>query len=174
MTSKNVAIVLVVSAVLLLAGNSQPVTAQTASSPTVEELQKQVQLLLSQMASLQKEIASLKSGVAAPVAPTVTPSPITISAPSSPMVIDESEVGETGTQFIPPPALVRSLSRGSRGEDVRQLQEFLAQAIICMYFIIMGMLFLILLGMLLNLLGMVEVVVGQTIFGLQMIYSLYK
>ena len=124
MTIKNIAIVLSVIAVLLLAGNIQSVTAQTTSQVTVEELQKQVQLLLNQMASLQKEITSLKSTPAAPTTPTAIPATVS----TSPAVeIDESEISETETEVVPPPTLTRSLTRGSRGEDVRQLQEFLAQ-----------------------------------------------
>ncbi|MBI2052079.1 MAG: peptidoglycan-binding protein [Candidatus Sungbacteria bacterium] len=119
---KSVIIPLLVSLTLALSAQ-----AQTSSAPTVEELQKQIQLLLSQMGSLQKEITALKSTPTVPVTPTITPSPI-ISVPAVlPTDIDESEVTGTETDFIPPPILTRSLFRGSRGEDVRQLQEFLAQ-----------------------------------------------
>ena len=100
-------------------------TDASSSAATVEALQKQVQLLLNQMASLQKEISSLKSGAAAPTTSTAIP-PATVSAPSS-EVEDETEIEEAEIEFISPPILTRSLFRGSRGEDVRQLQEFLAQ-----------------------------------------------
>ena len=115
---------------MLAAALGLNVSAQTtSSSPTVEELQKQIQLLLGQLGSLQKEVASLKSGTAAPTiiapaTPTTLP-PTTI--PTTPTVIDESEVSGTEAEFIAPPTLTRSLFRGSRGDDVRQLQEFLSQ-----------------------------------------------
>ena len=99
----------------------------TSSAPTIEELQKQIQLLLNQMSSLQKEITSLKSATPAPVtAPAALTTP-SATIPTIPVVIDESDVSETETVFISPPTLTRSLFRGSRGEDVRQLQEFLSQ-----------------------------------------------
>ncbi len=109
------------------------VSAQTTSSaPTVEELQKQIQLLLSQLGSLQKEVTSLKSAVPTPTTSVTTPaiptiSPLPTITPLTPTVIDESEIDQTEIAFTPPPTLTRSLFRGSRGEDVRQLQEFLSQ-----------------------------------------------
>ncbi|MEK7174837.1 MAG: peptidoglycan-binding domain-containing protein, partial [Patescibacteria group bacterium] len=135
---KSIIIPLLISLVLVLSPSTS--SGQTTSSTSVEELQKQLQLLLSQISSLQKEVTTLKSAtpaspatsVTTPIAPTPTastPAPTSILPPSlySPIDIDESEVGETETQFVPPPILTRSLFRGSRGEDVRQLQEFLAQ-----------------------------------------------
>ncbi|MDP3764539.1 MAG: peptidoglycan-binding protein [bacterium] len=132
---KSIIVSLLISLTLVLSAQ-----AQTSSSPTsIEDLQKQIQLLLSQMSSLQKEITTLKSStsnVAVPVAPTtssIAPPPnisLPFVRPTSPFTspeIDESEVTGTETEFIPPPILTRSLLRGSRGEDVRQLQEFLAQ-----------------------------------------------
>lgn len=118
---KTIIIPLIISLAFVLSAQ-----AQTSTSPTVEDLQKQIQLLLSQMTSLQKEITSLKTATPAPIptTPTVPPSILPIY---SPLEIDESEVSETESAFIPPPNLTRSLFRGSRGEDVRQLQEFLAQ-----------------------------------------------
>ncbi|MEK7609116.1 MAG: peptidoglycan-binding domain-containing protein, partial [Patescibacteria group bacterium] len=120
---KTIIIPLLVSLALVFSAN-----AQTSASPTVEDLQKQIQLLLSQMSSLQKEITTLKSTPTAPTAPSISAPVTTSPVPSfySPP-LDESEVTGTESEFVPPPTLIRSLFRGSRGEDVRQLQEFLAQ-----------------------------------------------
>ena len=117
---------------MLAAALGLTASAQTTSPTSVEELQKQIQLLLGQISSLQKEVTALKPGVVAPATPITVPAspttPTTINTPpTTPAIIDESEVNGTEAEFISPPTLTRSLFRGSRGEDVRQLQEFLSQ-----------------------------------------------
>ena len=138
---RSIVISILISLVLVLSPSTS--SGQTTSSTSVEELQKQIQLLLSQIGSLQKEVTTLKSTPTTTTAPTtsvttptaVSTSPVTprsflppeLYTPVDIVDIDESEVTGTESRFIPPPNLVRSLFRGSRGEDVRQLQEFLAQ-----------------------------------------------
>ncbi|MDP3799872.1 MAG: peptidoglycan-binding domain-containing protein [bacterium] len=120
---KNIIFSIIISLTLVLSAH-----AQSTSAPTIEELQKQIQLLLSQVGSLQKEVTSLKSpapNVATPTTISTTPPPSTPQPFKE--IEDESEVSGTEIAFIPPPILTRSLLRGSRGEDVKQLQEFLAQ-----------------------------------------------
>lgn len=125
---KNIIFSIIISLTLVLSAHAQT----TSSTPTIEELQKQIQLLLSQMSSLQKEVTTLRSTTPAPTTTsnmtTSTTATTPIVTPSiTPLEIDESEVTETETAYVLPPVLTRSLFRGSRGEDVRQLQEFLAQ-----------------------------------------------
>lgn len=130
MSKKLLFVFIITAAVLFLSAKAIPTLAQTID-PTVKALQDQIQLLLSQMQALQQQVTSLQAGSASQTptltAPTTKPSTIIPPTSSSDLDIDESEISESETEFIPPPTLTRSLKRGSRGEDVKQLQEFLAQ-----------------------------------------------
>ena len=99
------------------------VFAETSSTPSpqdlqglqtiITQLQAQVKALQTQVAALQGELGkqqpqSAPAGEAASATPQI---PATSPAPSEPA----------------PPELTRSLSRGSSGDDVRRLQEFLAK-----------------------------------------------
>ncbi|MDP3764540.1 MAG: fibronectin type III domain-containing protein [bacterium] len=73
------------------------------------QLQKQIQQLLNQIQTLQKEVTELKTETGVETIPLVT-----------------APVGESD-ETIELPELTRSLSLGSRGDDVKKLQEFLAR-----------------------------------------------
>src|SRR3989344_5422392 len=68
-----------------------------ASAATAEEIQAQIQSLLTQITALQQQLSTLTSNT-----------PTTVSSPSNSC-----------------PNLYRTLSRGSRGSDVISLQQFL-------------------------------------------------
>ncbi|GEM_PF-3292347 len=101
------------------------VSAQTTGQPTTQkatssneqnsstiDLQKQIQDLLKQLQVLQAQVAALQGELGAPAqATSTTPTP---------------EV-QAATSQATPPELTHSLSRGSSGDDVRKLQEFLAK-----------------------------------------------
>ena len=90
------------------------VSAQTSGSTTtvIEALQKQIQDLLKQLQTLQQQVVTLQTELG------VSPSPTTESSAIS-------TATEPETASIP--ELTRSLSLGTRGDDVRSLQEFLAR-----------------------------------------------
>lgn len=91
------------------------VLAQISSQPiSVDDLQKQIQDLLKQIQTLQKQVAALQAELGKPPEPS-TPAQV----PTTPNVSSEPEAV--------PPEFTRSLSRGSSGDDVRKLQEFLAK-----------------------------------------------
>src|SRR3989344_4733583 len=75
------------------------------------ELQKQIQALLKQIEELQKQVITLQVELVRSEIPTQTEAPEAAAAASE----------------ITPPELTRNLSRGSSGDDVRKLQEFLAK-----------------------------------------------
>ncbi|MDP3799871.1 MAG: peptidoglycan-binding protein [bacterium] len=78
----------------------------------IAQLQKQIQQLLSQIQTLQKEVTELKTetGIQTP--------PISPLSPLTPF---------SETKEVELPEFTRSLSLGTRGDDVRKLQEFLAR-----------------------------------------------
>ena len=75
------------------------------------ELQKQIQALLKQIEELQKQVITLQVELVRSEIPTQAEVPKAVTAASE----------------ITPPELTRNLSRGSSGDDVRKLQEFLAK-----------------------------------------------
>lgn len=72
----------------------------------VDELTKQIQVLQKQLSVVQSELGASSSSTTPTEAPVVSP--------------------PTPSEFVPP-EFIRNLSRGSFGEDVRKLQEFLAK-----------------------------------------------
>ncbi len=126
--NKKLLFIFITAGVLFLSVKALPTLAQT--DPSVEALQKQIQLLLSQMQALQQQVTTLRSSPAttettpAPATtPTTTTAPPTTTAPA--IGADDELSAERGA--IPPPDIFRTLRRGSRGNDVRALQEYLAQ-----------------------------------------------
>ena len=94
------------------------VFAQVSSQPvSTTDLQKQIQDLLKQVQALQQQITALQAELGKQpekVTPAVgTPSATVTSEAAKPEAV--------------PPEFTRSLSRGSSGDDVRKLQEFLAR-----------------------------------------------
>ena len=76
---------------------------------TVEALQKQIQQLLNQIQDLQKKVDNLESELG---------------------VQETAPVADAAASAVSPsslPIFLRSLSLGSRGDDVRELQKYLAQ-----------------------------------------------
>lgn len=91
----------------------------TSDATTIAALQKQIELLLSEMQSLKAEVATLKSELVA-----------TPSSPSTSLIspsVSENSVVSTVNQSSTIPTFDHSFARGTRGEDVRALQEYLAQ-----------------------------------------------
>ncbi|MFY9493395.1 MAG: peptidoglycan-binding protein [Minisyncoccia bacterium] len=82
-------------------------------------LQKQILQLLTQIQTLQKEVTELKTETGIQASPILAPSTVEGSpfSPLTPISDEEIEL----------PEFTRSLSLGSRGDDVRKLQEFLAR-----------------------------------------------
>ncbi|MEK7500929.1 MAG: peptidoglycan-binding domain-containing protein [Patescibacteria group bacterium] len=123
--NKKLLSIVIAAAVLAVGAKALPTLAQTDTS--VEALQKQIQLLLSQMQALQQQVTTLRSTPA--TTPTTTTAPTTVPTPViSPVTgpgADDELTAERGT--IPPPNIFRTLRRGSRGNDVRALQEYLAE-----------------------------------------------
>ncbi|MBI2640430.1 MAG: hypothetical protein HYW91_00920, partial [Candidatus Sungbacteria bacterium] len=80
----------------------------------IKQLQAQIQALQQQVQTLQQELGKSPE-------------------PTSPAVGSPSNVPSVSSEIPPslseatPPELTRSLSRGSSGDDVRKLQEFLAR-----------------------------------------------
>ncbi len=119
---------------------SAPASAQTTSGTAsntaeMEALQKQIQLLLGEIQGLKTQVTAMQSELRGTSSvstgkPSVPPADTSIGSRNTPAefpeTVAEEEVVEEETE-IPPPELTRSLFRGSRGEDVRSLQEFLAQ-----------------------------------------------
>src|SRR3989344_3806385 len=94
------------------------VLAQVSSQPVSgADLQKQIQDLLKQIQALQAQVTTLQQELGQ----SPEPAPPTAATPAS-----SSEVPSSQPE-ITPPELTRSLSRGSSGDDVRRLQEFLAR-----------------------------------------------
>lgn len=85
----------------------QPSGQGAGQSAIIEAFQKQIQQLLNQVQALQQQVTELRSELGA-TAPAVTP-PVPEAA------------------SVPLPEFIRPLSLGSSGDDVRKLQEFLAQ-----------------------------------------------
>lgn len=92
---------------LWLSSSSFYVFAQTDPSATNEQLQERIRELLNQVQKLQQQVIEL-GGAPQPAAS----GPVTES---------------TTTPTALPPELTRPLSFGSRGDDVKQFQEFLSQ-----------------------------------------------
>ncbi|MBI2465726.1 MAG: peptidoglycan-binding protein [Candidatus Sungbacteria bacterium] len=91
-------------------GGANIALAQTVDQTTlITQLQKQIQQLLTQIQTLQKEVTELKTETG-------------IQASS---VLPVSPISET--EEVELPEFTRSLSLGTRGDDVRKLQEFLAR-----------------------------------------------
>lgn len=93
--------------------------AQNPNQASSADLQKQIQDLLKQVQILQQQVAVLQAELGKS------------SETSPPSVAEEllvsTEAKTTSSSMVSPPEIVRPLSRGSSGDDVRQLQEFLAQ-----------------------------------------------
>ena len=94
-------------------------------------LQAQIQALQQQVKTLEQElgkspdVSSTPSSVPASSQATI-PSPVVAPAVGTPASV--ASQGATPSQPEPtPPELTRSLSRGSSGDDVRKLQEFLSK-----------------------------------------------
>lgn len=95
--------------------------AQTVDSTLVQALQLQIQQLFSQIQSLQQQVTDLKTELGVSAQPAVLP---TESAPFA--STDEKLV--LPTQTLPPElSFTRTLVPGTRGDDVRAVQEYLAQ-----------------------------------------------
>jgi len=88
------------------------VFAQASQSSDIETLQRQIQRLLEQVQALQTKINNLESELGVTVTP-ATP-------------INSNTTTATTTIFALP-EFTRALSIGSRGDDVRKLQEYLSQ-----------------------------------------------
>lgn len=84
----------------LITLNPSLVFAQSNFSSSTAELQTQIQDLLKQVQSLQQQVTALK--------------------------VELGQQPETAAPAVPP-ELTRNLSRGSSGDDIRGLQEFLSQ-----------------------------------------------
>src|SRR3989338_1165081 len=103
-------------------------SAQTPSSLDIQslirDLQAQIQALQTQVRTLEQELGK---------SPEVSSTPSSVPASSQNLTPSLTAVltapqGATLSQPEPtPPELTRSLSRGSSGDDVRKLQEFLAK-----------------------------------------------
>ncbi|MEK7609177.1 MAG: peptidoglycan-binding protein, partial [Patescibacteria group bacterium] len=105
----------IVIAVLILmplgvrAQTDPPTSSGRDTSALILSLQKQILQLLIQVQSLQKEVAELKTETGIQTSPPISP--------LTPISAEEAEL----------PEFTRSLSLGTRGDDVRKLQEFLAR-----------------------------------------------
>ncbi len=89
--------------------SSSSSTPSADQSPSNADLQKIIQNLVTQLTALQQQVASLRGELGATAQATST-----------------SEVQGEASEAVPP-ELTRTLSRGSSGDDVRKLQEFLAK-----------------------------------------------
>lgn len=110
------------------------VSAQTSSPSTIEALQKQIQDLLAVVQSLSKQVSELKSELGVVSTPTtITQTTPTTTAVSVTPIIQTSATTTSTTDDNSQPTAValpdftRTLGVGSSGDDVRKLQEFLAQ-----------------------------------------------
>src|SRR3989344_4793478 len=100
-------------------------SAQTPSSldlqSIIRDLQAQIQALQTQVRTLEQELGKSpevsSTPASAPLAPTTSTPSVSAVVPGIPQSQPEAT----------PPELTRSLSRGSSGDDVRKLQEFLAR-----------------------------------------------
>lgn len=118
--------------VLLSAVVAYTAEAQTSatSNPSAEDLQRQIQQLLGEMQGLRQQVTTLKSELGArtpstsATSTTAIPDSTTTLPPTTPTPDEEEEVGPAAIII---PVLNRTLSRGSRGEDVRSLQAYLAE-----------------------------------------------
>src|SRR3989344_595562 len=106
--------------ILLLATFVPFITLAQASDTAASDaaFQKQIQELLKLVQSLQQQVTALQAELGKQ--PEKTP-----PAQESSQSTASSET--TATPESLPPELTRNLSRGSSGDDVRRLQEFLAQ-----------------------------------------------
>ena len=98
---KNIFLGLTVAAILIVGANAVP---PSASALTVDEIQSQIKTLLARIAELQVQMRAATTVQTTPVDPTIAPTP---------------------NRHRICAMLNRNLSQGTRGDDVRGLQEFL-------------------------------------------------
>lgn len=117
--TKNILFLSLSSFIFILLVSPYFVFAQTSSQPvSTLDLQTQIQNLLKQIQALQQQVATLQAELGKEPEKT---SPAGETPPTSSV---EASVSEPEAV---PPELTRPLSRGSSGDDVRKLQEFLAK-----------------------------------------------
>lgn len=84
----------------------------SADRVSIEDLQKKIDELTKQIQALQQRLSSVQGELGAPFAP---------------VLIEEESATDVPASEVAPPELTRTILRGSSGEDVRKLQEFLAK-----------------------------------------------
>ncbi len=97
--------------------NPQNVTRGTGQNTSIADLQKIIQDLVKQVQALQQQVSALQGELGKQLEPAEPKEEKLTTAP----------ITETATSEPTPPELNRSLSRGSSGDDVRKLQEFLSK-----------------------------------------------
>ncbi|QQG38200.1 MAG: cupredoxin domain-containing protein [Candidatus Kaiserbacteria bacterium] len=88
--------------------NSLPTSETTGNNPTADALRAQAQALLEKIVQLQSQLGAGQSGQTVTTTGSATPPTVTVDSSSCPLI-------------------GRSLKRGSSGDDVTRLQQFLAR-----------------------------------------------